>query len=60
MTGSAAILPELPLHFANKFSLNVEIGNAWTNVGYSADRQNELMAVSNHFGVAAGLAERKE
>lgn len=58
VTGGASALPEFPLYVANKFSINVEIGNAWRNVAYPADRQNELMAVSNHFGVAAGLAER--
>ncbi len=60
MTGWASALPEFPLYVANKFGLNVEIGSAWRNVSYSADRQNELMSVSNHFGVAAGLAERNE
>ena len=28
------------------------------NVTYSRDRQNELLAISNQFGVAVGLAER--
>jgi hypothetical protein len=51
-------MPELPLYIANKTGISVEIGNSWTNVNFPADRQNELMAVSNHFGVAAGLAER--
>ncbi len=60
VTGGASTLPEFPLYLANKFNLNVEIGNAWRNVAYSQDRQNELMAVSNNFGVAAGLAERQE
>lgn len=60
MTGGASALPEFPLHIANKFGLNVEIGNAWRNVQYGIERQNELMAVSNHFGVAVGLAERNE
>lgn len=60
MTGAASALPEFPLHIANKFNLNVEIGNAWSNVKYAPERQNELMAVSNHFGVAVGLAERDE
>lgn len=60
VTGGASILPEFPLHLANTFGINVEIGNAWRNVSYDASRQNELQAVSNHFGVAAGLAERKE
>jgi type IV pilus assembly protein PilM len=60
VTGGASALPEFPLYIANKFALNVEIGNAWRNVSFAADRQNELLAVSNHFGVAAGLAERME
>ena len=60
VTGSAATIPELPLYLANKFGINVEIGNAWRNVSFSADRQNELLAVSNQFAVAVGLAERDE
>lgn len=60
VTGGASSLPEFPLYIANKFGISVEIGNAWRNVSFSADRQNELLAVSNHFGVAAGLAERDE
>lgn len=60
VTGGASALPEFPLYIANKFGLNVEIGNAWRNVSFAADRENELLAVSSHFGVAAGLAERNE
>lgn len=60
MTGGASALPEFPLYVANKFALNVEIGNSWRNISFPAERQNELLAVSNHFGVAAGLAERVE
>jgi type IV pilus assembly protein PilM len=60
VTGGASTLPEFPLFLANKFAINVEIGNAWRNVSFPADRQNELLAVSNHFGVATGLAERTE
>lgn len=60
MTGGASALPEFPLHIANRFGINVEIGNAWRNVQYGVERQNELMALSNHFGVAVGLAERNE
>jgi len=60
VTGGASALPEFPLYMANKFDMNVEIGSAWRNVSFPADRQNELLAVSNHFGVAAGLAERAE
>jgi type IV pilus assembly protein PilM len=60
VTGGASTIPELPLYFANKFGLNVEIGNAWRNVAFSSDRQNELLAISNQFSVAVGLAERSE
>lgn len=60
MTGGASALPEFPLHIANRFGINVEIGNSWRNVQYGLERQNELMALSNHFGVAVGLAERNE
>lgn len=60
VTGGASALPEFPLYIANKFGVSVEIGNAWRNVSFAADRQNELLAVSNHFGVAVGLAERTE
>jgi type IV pilus assembly protein PilM/plasmid segregation protein ParM len=60
VTGGASTIPEFPLYLANKFGLNVEIGNAWRNVAFSANRQNELLAVSNQFSVAVGLAERSE
>lgn len=60
VTGGASTIPDFPLHIANKFGVNVEIGNAWRNVAFAADRQNELLAVSNQFGVAVGLAERQE
>jgi type IV pilus assembly protein PilM len=60
VTGGASALPEFPLYIANKFGVNVEIGNAWHNVSFPPDRQNELLSVSNHFGVAVGLAEREE
>lgn len=58
VTGGASTLPEFPLYTANKFGISVEIGNAWRNVSFPPDRHNELLAVSYHFGVAAGLAER--
>jgi type IV pilus assembly protein PilM len=59
VTGGASVIPEFPLYIANKFSVEVEIGNAWRNVTYSRDRQNELAALSNQFSVAVGLAERE-
>ncbi len=60
VTGGASVIPEFPLYLANKFGVNVEIGNSWRNVAFAADRQNELLAVSNQFSVAVGLAERNE
>ena len=60
VTGGAAVVPEFPLYLANKFNLNVEIGNAWRNVSFSKDRQIELLAISNQFGIAVGLAERTQ
>lgn len=58
VTGGASVIPEFPLYIANKFGVNVEIGNAWRGVSFSQDRQNELLAISNQFSVAVGLAER--
>ncbi len=60
VTGGGSVLPEFPLYLANKFMLNVEIGNAWHNVQFSPDRQNELLSISNQFSVAVGLAGRDE
>jgi len=60
VTGGASSLPEFPLFVANKFGIPVEIGNAWRNIAYPIEKQNELLAVSNQFSVAAGLAERIE
>lgn len=59
-TGGASSLPEFPLYAANKFGISVEIGNSWRNVSFPQSKQNEVLAVSNHFAVAAGLAERSE
>jgi len=60
VTGGASTIPEFPLYLANKFGLNVEIGNAWRNVVFATDRQDELLKISNQFSVAVGLAERNE
>ena len=60
VTGGASTLPEFPLTIANKFAMTVEIGNSWRNVSFPAQRQNNLLAVSSKFAVAAGLAERYE
>ena len=60
VTGGASVMPEFPLFLANKYGISVEIGNAWRNVSFSRDRENELLSISNQFGVAVGLAERSE
>lgn len=60
VTGGASVLPEFPLTIANKFGINVEIGNSWRNVAFAASQQNELLTVSNKYAVSAGLAERVE
>lgn len=60
VTGAASTIPDFPLFLANHTGINVEIGNAWRNVLFDAKRQDELLEVSNYFGVAAGLAERIE
>lgn len=58
VTGASAALPEFPVYVANKFAVNVEIGNAWRNVSFPKSKENELLALANQFGVAVGLAER--
>jgi type IV pilus assembly protein PilM len=60
VTGGASSLPEFPLYIANKFGVAVEIGNSWRNITFPQGQQNELLAVSSQFAVAAGLAERIE
>ena len=58
VSGGAAVIPQFPVYLANKFEINVEIGNSWRNVSYNKDRENELLSLSNQFAVAVGLAER--
>jgi len=59
VSGGASTLPGFPLHLANKLGIQVEIGNAWQNVSYPQSKHNDLIALSNHFSVAVGLAERR-
>jgi len=60
VTGGASTIPSFPNYLANKFGIEIEIGNAWRGVSYATERQDELLAISNQFGVAVGLAEREE
>jgi type IV pilus assembly protein PilM len=58
VSGGASTLPGFPLYLANKTGQQVEIGNAWLNVSYPQSSHNDLIALSNNFSVAVGLAER--
>ncbi len=58
--GDASVIPEFANTIANRLALNVEIGNAWRNVTFSSNMQTELAPLAHSFGVAVGLAERKE
>ena len=60
VTGGASVLPGFPKYLSETFGLSIEIGNSWRNITYSSAQHEELLSVSNHYGVAAGLAERKE
>jgi type IV pilus assembly protein PilM len=60
VAGGGSSLPEFPLYLANKFTVNVEIGNPWQYVQYASDRQSELLSIANQFSVAVGLAGRNE
>lgn len=60
LSGGASTLPGFPLHVANKLGIQVEIGNSWLNVAYPQSKHNDLLALSNHFAVAVGLAERNQ
>lgn len=60
VSGAASVMPDLPAYIANKSGVSVEIGNSWRNVSVGSAQQNDLMALSPYFGVAAGLAERNE
>ena len=60
LTGPGCRIYGLGKHIANETKIKVEIGNAWRNVNYKADSQQELLAKSHDFAVAVGLAERRE
>jgi type IV pilus assembly protein PilM len=59
LSGGASQLPEFPLYLANTVGLPVEIGNAWSNVGYDAGLHDTLLSISSQFAVAVGLALRE-
>jgi type IV pilus assembly protein PilM len=60
ITGGASLIPNFAINIANRFNMNVEIGNAWHNVSFPESRQGELLSVANQFSVAVGLAGRNE
>ena len=57
-TGGAAGMPGLPLFVANSLKLPVELGNAWLNVSYPSDMQQDLAAINRDYAVAVGCAAR--
>ena len=59
LTGSASIIPELPVYLANASHLPVEITNPWAKVSYPAAIQEKLFSESYKYGVAVGLALRQ-
>ena len=59
VAGFACIIPQLPILIANRFNLNVELGNSWGNVNYDLNIRTELMSYSYIFSVASGLAQRQ-
>ena len=58
VAGHFSSVPGLPLLLANTFSVNVELGNAWLNVAYPKESQNDLLSNAAYFSVAAGLGLR--
>ena len=60
LTGSGCQVAGLGKYIANQTKVKVEIGNAWRNVNYKAEQQQELLSQSHDFAVAVGLAERRE
>lgn len=58
VTGAAAALPELGPYLANTMGMPVEFGNAWVNVSYPSNLQDQLMGLSSEFAGAVGLAGR--
>ena len=51
-------MPGLPLFVANSLKLPVELGNAWLNVSYPSDMQQDLAAINRDYAVAVGCAAR--
>ncbi len=60
VAGEASVIPNFALSLANKFGINIELGNAWHNVTFPASRESELQSVASQFSVAVGLAGRNE
>ena len=59
VAGFACVIPQLPILIANRFNLNVELGNSWGNVDFDLNIRTELMSYSYIFSVASGLAQRQ-
>jgi type IV pilus assembly protein PilM len=58
LSGAGAILPGFGEFITGKSNIQVVVGNAWQNVSYPGNMQEELVKVGHTFGVVVGLAER--
>ncbi len=58
LTGTGSTLPQLDTALGKATGLPVEFGNAWANIAYPTNMQENLVALSTQYAAAAGLAER--
>jgi len=59
LSGTASVMPGFGEYITKKSEIPVVIGNAWQNVSYPGNMQDELMKIANSFAVVVGLAERE-
>ena len=58
--GDGAYIPYLNHYLQSILNIPAALGNAWQNVNYHPDQQNDLNQVALSFGFATGLAERQD
>jgi type IV pilus assembly protein PilM/plasmid segregation protein ParM len=59
LSGYTLTIPAFAEYLSSKTGMQTVVGNAWANVQYSADMQDQLTQLAPQFAVAVGLAERK-
>ncbi|HEX6258767.1 MAG TPA: type IV pilus assembly protein PilM [Candidatus Saccharimonadales bacterium] len=59
LAGYGAAVPSFAEYLSAKTSIAASIANPWQKVKVSASDQEKLQTVANQFGVAVGLAQRK-